>query len=248
MLRFNSLNSLDVIEKMPCYIAFDCEWTKNYRVRNANEPFCFSIVSIPITSTINENLIFSIAYAYVDSPEESNALVAEADRLIVGLLEQGHTFVGLQLSSDIAALSNSVLSDTPGLTLLRNAWRERRDTGILPRVVDTRYDLDHLLANKSRRLVDVCQEFGLLVTQPELGNSSMTALQRHFLASRDEAVRERLQILNIRHSLSCGILAALCDVEVLIRLPLNLNRILFQNLKGRFDYLESPMFQGLLEM
>jgi hypothetical protein len=230
----------------PCYVAFDCEWTKNFRIKNGNRPFCFSLVAVPITSHLNEDLTFSLAYAYIDSLDEESDLVVEANCIVEQLLNRGHIFVGHQLSSDLAALLNLVPNGiAPGLTAVREAWRTRRESGAEQRVIDTRYDMSSLLRNKSRRLVDVCQELELLVTQPELGHASMTALQRQFLQSGKESLRERLQVMNIRHSLSTAILAMLADGKRFIG-PINVNVILFNNLSLRFGYLQSPMFRALL--
>jgi hypothetical protein len=60
-----------------------------------------------------------------------------------------------------------------------------------PRFLDTRYDAGHLLASQSRRLVGVCVEVRLDVTQPELRGTSMTALHRRWLQDGDVAARER---------------------------------------------------------
>lgn len=58
---------------------------------------------------------------------------------------------------------------------LRDAWRQRRASRpAYPRVIDTRYDVGHLLSGTSRRLVDVCSELRLDVTQPELRGAPHT--------------------------------------------------------------------------
>lgn len=50
--------------------------------------------------------------------------------------------------------------------------------------------------------VDVCAELRLDVTQPELRGSSMTALHRRWPQDGDVAAREKITVLNLRHSLS----------------------------------------------
>lgn len=243
-----SFNSLGRYIEAPCYIAFDSEWTKNFRVKNGNRPFCFSAVALAASRRVTENMSFQVAYAYVDVESDAQLLVAEADRVLRQVLAQKHhVLVGHQLSSDLAALMNFCPETTwVGLRGARSAWRERKHMFGLQRVVDTRYDLERLLRNKSRRLVDVCNELRLGVTQPELGSSSMTALQRKFLSSRDEEIRQRLQVMNIRHSLSCGVLAMLGDRIPVYGSPLNLNRVLYKNLRSQFDYVGSDDFKRLL--
>lgn len=55
-----------------------------------------------------------------------------------------------------------------------------------------------------RRLVDVCTGLSLDVTQPELARTSMPAWHRQWLNEG----RERISVLNLRHSLSTAQVAA----------------------------------------
>jgi hypothetical protein len=235
------------LEKRPVVVSFDSEWTKNYRIRNGNRPFCFSLVILDASRPVTERAKCSIFGRYADDEREIPRLLEEADVVLARALSdyQVRAIVGHQLSSDLAALT----SFSPGLPLLalqdlRREWRERRSVG-QSRVVDTRYDLNGHLKGPSRRLVDVCHEFSLQVDQPELGNLSMTALQRKFLASRDVSIRERLMVLNIRHSLSCGVVYLLAQGRRRGRPSINVNAMLARNLEGRFDYVSTPQFRGL---
>ena len=76
-----------------------------------------------------------------------------------------------------------------------------------PVVIDSRYDADNILTGTSRRLVDVCTELNLDVTQPELFSTSMTALHRVWLTRGDASARERITVLNLRHGLSAAYVA-----------------------------------------
>ncbi|MGH3938587.1 MAG: hypothetical protein ACRDTG_08100 [Pseudonocardiaceae bacterium] len=90
----------------------------------------------------------------------------------------------------------------------RQTWLDRRDHDLTARrVIDTRYDTNHVLSCRSRRLVDVCTELGLDVTQPELRGTSMTALHRTWLTEGIPESRERVSVLNLRHSLSTALVA-----------------------------------------
>jgi hypothetical protein len=70
------------------------------------------------------------------------------------------------------------------------------------------HDAGHVLACQSRRLVDVCADLRLDVTQPELRGTSMTALHRRWLELADTTAREKITVLNLRHSLSTAMVAA----------------------------------------
>jgi hypothetical protein len=80
----------------------------------------------------------------------------------------------------------------PAVAAAATAWRQRREelTG-RSRFLDTRYDAGHLLACHSRRLVDVCADLRLDVTQPELRGTSMTALHSRWPQDGDSSVPDR---------------------------------------------------------
>ncbi|MGH3923272.1 MAG: hypothetical protein ACRDTT_10460, partial [Pseudonocardiaceae bacterium] len=114
------------------------------------------------------------------------------------------------------------------------------------RVIDTRYDTDNVLACKSRRLVDVCTELGLDVTQPELRGTSMTALHRAWLTKGTPETRERVSVLNLRHSLSTALVALRATNRGHWTSTLNVNRLLATGLDGAFAWLGHPTFTDLL--
>ena len=92
--------------------------------------------------------------------------------------------------------------------------------------LDTRYDAGHVLACQSRRLVDVCADLRLDVIQPELRGASMTALHRRWLERGDATAREKITVLNLRHSLSTAIVAARAAGLAHWQPGLNVNRLL----------------------
>ncbi|MCA1681975.1 MAG: hypothetical protein LC700_02295, partial [Actinobacteria bacterium] len=86
---------------------------------------------------------------------------------------------GHQFTSDLAVLANASPDPLPAVATARETWLDRRNHDLADRrVLDTRYDTGHVLSCRSRRLVDVCTELRLDVTQPELRGTSMTALHR----------------------------------------------------------------------
>ena len=112
--------------------------------------------------------------------------------------------------------------------------------------MDTRYDAGHVLACASRRLVDVCTDLRLEVTQPELRGTSMTALHRRWLETQDVTAREKISVLNLRHSLSTALVAAHAAGLGHWRGRLNVNRLLAAGLGGAFGWLADPEFTALL--
>lgn len=132
------------------------------------------------------------------------------------------------------------------LATARQAWRDRRNAVIRDqRVLDTRFDAGSVLSNTLRRLVDVCGELGLDVTQPELARKSMTALNRDWLNNADTEARERITVLNLRHSLSTAYVALRASGTLTWQQPLNVNTMMAGALAGRVGWLENPTFQAL---
>jgi hypothetical protein len=118
-------------------------------------------------------------------------------------------------------------------------------------VLDTRYDAGHLLAGASRRLVDVATELGLDVTQPELRGSSMTKLHRAWIDTGAVQARERISVLNLRHSLSTALVAVRAAGRGTwptgtAHQPLKVNQMLAARAAGAWDWLEHPTFTALL--
>ena len=64
------------------WASIDVEWTKNYRIKNGNKPFCYSVIYAAIprdTTTTNlVDLPFSFTSVYLEDPDET------ADRLVPG--------------------------------------------------------------------------------------------------------------------------------------------------------------------
>ena len=65
-------------------IGFDAEWTKNYKIKNGNIPFCFSIVAIKKESITMEKLVngilkFDYIQFYCEKREEILELIKKAN-------------------------------------------------------------------------------------------------------------------------------------------------------------------------
>src|SRR5216683_2596332 len=206
----------------------DVEWSKNYRIRGGNVPFCYSS-------------------AYVHDIGETQDLATRAGLALGSVLRDADLIAGHQLSSDLAVLASASPLPITGVAAARAAWHQRRQaTTGGRRIVDTRYDAGHVLACPSRRLVDVCADLRLDVTQPELRGTSMTALHRRWLETQDMTAREKITVLNLRHSLSTAIVAAHAAGLGRWQGGLNVNRLLAAGLGGAFGWLASPEFTALL--
>jgi hypothetical protein len=229
----------------------DVEWSKNYRIRGGNVPFCYSVVWIALShgdeGASRATAPFWYSCAYVHDTAETQALTNQADLALTDVLRDADLIAGHQLSSDLAVLASATRQPASGVTATRTAWHQRRDG--LPgqtRIIDTRYDAGHLLTCQSRRLVDVCTDLGLDVTQPELRGTSMTALHRRWVEEQDVTAREKITVLNLRHSLSTALVAARAAGLGHRPVEPNVNRLLAAGLAGTYGWLASPQFAALL--
>lgn len=233
------------------WASIDVEWTKNYRIKNGNRPFCYSVVyaALPDTSSPVDlaELPFSYTSVYLEDPEETDALLATANDAVHTAFRDADRVTGHQFTSDLAVLANSATGTLPAVDTVRQNWLTRRDDELADRrVIDTRYDTNHVLVCRSRRLVDVCTELGLDVTQPELRGTSMTALHRTWLTQGTPETRERVSVLNLRHSLSTALVALRATNRGRWGSSLNVNRLLATGLDGAFAWLDHPTFTDLL--
>ena len=153
--------------------AIDVEWSKNYRVRGGNVPFCYSVVWLALSGEDVRPGSFGFWYtsAYVHGTGETGDLVASADSALLRTLEHASLIAGHQLSSDLAILAAAARAPLLGVTAAQVAWRRR---GQLlpggPRLLDTRYDTGHVLR---------CRHGGLSMSAP---NCAWTSPSRNCAA------------------------------------------------------------------
>jgi hypothetical protein len=231
--------------------AIDVEWSKNYRVKSGNVPFCFSVAWLLLPgadeAAIGDAIPFWYSSAYVEDDTERGDLMAVADSALECLTSHASVIAGHQLCSDLAVLTAATGRERPAITAVTAAWRKRRDTPPgLPSFLDTRYDAGHVLACKSRRLVDVCADLRLDVTQPELRGTSMTALHRRWTEFGDTTAQEKITVLNLRHSLSTAIIAARAAGLAHWQPGLNVNQLLARELGDTLGWTTSAAFTALL--
>jgi len=74
----------------------------------------------------------------------------------------------------------------------------------------------------------------------------MTLMQRRFLAGGEESIRERLSVLNIRHSLSAVLLYCCARDRALPRGGFNVNGPLRDCLAPAYAYVRGAEFEALL--
>lgn len=241
-----------------CLIGFDAEWTKNYKIKNGNVPFCFSIVAVrrkdlSFDRFENGDIPFHYIQFYCKSKEESVDLVALSNLYAESIIASLKTCIlcGHQISSDFSVLFNygnsNALEELLNIEKLQRMWHMRKSEARTC-IVDTRYDVMHPFMGKSRRLVDMCNDFLLDVRQPELHNTSMTKLQNMFYTSEDYSIYERIAVMNIRHSLCAAVLCWLndmiCNGSQIV--PININRMVYNALKDDFQWVASNDFLKLL--
>jgi hypothetical protein len=231
--------------------AVDVEWTKNTRIRDGNVPFCYSAAWLAVPAggmTITPGQVrFAYISAYTASTAETRELVSSAGATLAQVLDGADLICGHQLCSDLAVLARTAGQPPQAVSELHAAWRQRRlPADGRPRVTDTRYDTGHVLSGTSRRLVDVCADLHLDVTQPELRGTSMTALHRRWLELADATAREKITVLNLRHSLSTALVAARAAGLAHWQPGLNLNQVLASELGSTFGWTSHPVFKALL--
>lgn len=231
------------------WASIDVEWTKNYRIKNGNKPFCYSVVyvALPNGNPVDlTELAFSYTSVYLEDPEETETLLTAANEMVRTTFGAADRVTGHQFTSDLGVLTNASPTPLPHIAAARDNWLSRRTFDVPDRkVIDTRYDTDHVLTCTSRRLVDVCTDLGLDVTQPELRGTSMTSLHRAYLDTGSAEARERVTVLNLRHSLSTA-LVALHATGHASWTTLNVNRLLATGLDHAFAWLDHPTFTNLL--
>ncbi|MFC9916302.1 hypothetical protein [Streptomyces sp. NPDC127197] len=233
--------------------SIDVEWTKNYRIRIGQRPFCYSVawLDLPAGSTPDlADVPFEWTSVYVEEPGEMDELVRHAAATVTAAAKTSTIITGHQFCADLSVLEANAPADAvPPLQAARAQWRERRDAHPeQSHYVDTRYDAGHLLTGTSRRLVDVCTELGLDVTQPELRKVSMPTWHRRWIEDGQEEGRERVSVLNLRHSLSTAYVAArTAGLAVWADEGLNVNQVIAEGAKDAWAWLENPTFTDLLE-
>jgi hypothetical protein len=231
----------------------DVEWTKNYQVRNGNQPFCCSVVYLDLPASDRADLSevpFEYVSVYLEPGEPATDLACRADTLIRDVLREARVVTGHQVCADLAVLAAAAGNGAipvPSVAEARTAWHSRRESDQLRQVIDTRYDIGHVLRGTSRRLVDVATELGLDVTQPELRGTSMTALHRTWLKTGNSSARERISVLNLRHSLSTALAALNASGRGQWTGTLNVNRLIAGRAAGAWPWLESAAFRDLLK-
>jgi hypothetical protein len=240
---------LSIVDQ-PLILGFDVEWTKNYQIKNGNRAFCFSLVSVLVKTpwqvdTLEEEIDIGFSLYYANAEDECQSLCDAANRLIGQVLSDENTITGHQFSSDISVLLACSEHELPALRLLQQAWRTRNERSITRdiRVFDTRYDLPTSKQAASNKLVNVCPVWNLEVKQPEI-QGSMTKMQKIFYRNQSSLIMEKIAVLNLRHSLS-SIMLYLFHQHGRPERPVNINTILYRNLRDTFEYVRSEPFATL---
>lgn len=241
-----------------CLIGFDAEWTKNYKIKNGNIPFCFSVITVDSQelsfNKLNKgNIKLKYIQYYCENREDFKELIMIADTWFDKILKvlDSSVLCGHQVSSDFSVLYNiGVAYEMESLIhieRMRQEWRKRKENKPI-HIIDTRYDIARTFLGKSRRLVDMCNDFKMDVTQPELKKLSMTKLQNVFYETKDEDIYERISVMNLRHSLCAVVLywlnGKIDNAEQ--RKSININKSVYNCLKSDFSWVTSDEFSVLL--
>ena len=91
--------------------AVDVEWSKNYRVKNGNVPFCFSVIWLTVPPSGMAPGLAGMNYhyssVYVETAGETHDLIAAADAELARILNYADLITGHQLCSDLATLTRA---------------------------------------------------------------------------------------------------------------------------------------------
>ncbi|GCF11974.1 hypothetical protein [Dictyobacter arantiisoli] len=164
---------------VPSIIGFDVEWTKNFKIKNANKAFCYSVVWISDLETCDVNnleetlqLGFMMNYVESDAKDECQQMCDEANKHVGSFLHPRNTIVGHQFTSDISVLLACSEHKLGSIETLKTAWRTRNQEDLkMVNVFDTRYDLPDSKEVESNKVVNVCPVWQLNVMQPEISGS-----------------------------------------------------------------------------
>jgi len=236
--------------------SIDVGWTRDHRVLDGHRAYCYSIIWLilpasPEPITLDAGLAFDYTSVYLDHHDERPQLVAAAAADLDAALNHADLIAGHQLPSDLAALRATATADIntgavvpPAVTAAQHAWRQRR-TDPARRIVDARFDTDHVLFNASRQLVDICAELDLDVAEAELTDTTVAALNRAWLVRRDSQAREQVTVLNLRTCLATAYVALRAAGLATWHHPLNVNAMLSAQLDYQLGWLHSPAFRAL---
>jgi hypothetical protein len=90
--------------------SIDVEWSKNYRVKGGNVPFCFSVAWLPLPdgdSAVTDTTTFWYTSAYVEDDGERSELITAASSALESIAGHASLVTGHQLCSDLAVLAAS---------------------------------------------------------------------------------------------------------------------------------------------
>jgi hypothetical protein len=236
-------------------ISIDTEWTKNYKEKNGNKPFNYSIIyfnDVNKDDIKKEKYLFKFISVYIEKEDEIPELINMLNNQINP--NNFKLLIGHQIISDLHTFKNYAKHykniDTSNYINWIDYFKNRKEN---KKIFDTRFDIKNRLKNKSRRLVDVCDEMKIrnqkdLYTQPELMSKSMTYLHNQFIKNNDKNIREKLSVLNLRHNLSAILVYQLYIDNIRLRKYININKILYKNLKDIFPYVKEDSFKQLIEL
>ncbi|MGH8920410.1 MAG: hypothetical protein ACRD0H_19100, partial [Actinomycetes bacterium] len=108
------------------WASIDVEWTKNYRIKNGNRPFCYSVVYAAVPDTAApvdlSELPFSYTSVYVEDPEETDALLTSANDAVHTAFRAADRVTGHQFTSDLGVLANAATGTLPAVATARQTW------------------------------------------------------------------------------------------------------------------------------
>jgi hypothetical protein len=106
------------------WASIDVEWTKNYRIKNGNKPFCFSVVYLALPDSgeptrLVEKVPFGFISVYIGTPTRPAPCLAAANDVVRAAFAHADRITGHQFTSDLGVLANASPEPLPALTTAR---------------------------------------------------------------------------------------------------------------------------------
>src|SRR3954471_20362381 len=84
--------------------SIEVEWTKNYRIKNGNKPFCYSVIYAALPRRAGAcvdltELPFTYTSVYIEDPDETTALLASANDAVRTAFAAADHVTGHQFTS-----------------------------------------------------------------------------------------------------------------------------------------------------
>ncbi len=198
-------------------VAIDTEWAKNWKAKEKVVPFCCSFHTIylgGILDTIVLNDLYMESEIYFRSQNDSTQdYIDKVEKILSSYIDNDTIFIGHQLSSDLHTFVHNSSNRLGNILWLIESIRLRKNRNVNKKilsVIDTRYDIkNRIKGNGGEKLRNVSLRYKVYAVQNELNEMSLTKMYNHYISDGDFEKREKLSIMNWRHSFQTALVCLL---------------------------------------